>query len=353
MPSDLIQSYFAAFSKPVLDSFFSTIDKWELSIVLDAIKSAGISPGSKKTFSDLPTAVLYHILSAVPLFESSELLHLIEEHPPAFISLGWPVELPPGLLLLLFNEKREIRTWAHQQMVGCSSIDKDKFLGSYELVFQSITAALTSGARTPSLQADVNHTAHRPLRKYFTMSPSALWSGLQSFLRVLPSTLTESENSTGRAFRHAIIGHLHDKGSRAYTFCICPSAFELSIIDFPDVLRAFVFLIKKHGKFLWQGEDYDFPQVVFDSIKDNSMYLRLIQDSDSNPIQQSWFVQWFQVYLNSLNDTPIFGDVLRKIVGFACEELQHERFKDKRPSILASTLTVSLLYSTFSSKLIP
>lgn len=123
------------------------------------------------------------------------------------------------------------------------------------------------------------------------------------------------------------------------------STFESNVTDFPDVLRGFIYLIKKHGRLLWKGEEYDFPQVVFDSIKDNTMYLRLIQDSESSPIQQPWFVQWFQVYLYSLNDMPIFGDVLRKIVGFACEELQHERFKDKRPSIMASILTVSVSYN--------
>lgn len=223
--SYFMPSYFAAFSKPVLDSFFSTIDKWELRIVLDAIQSTGISLGSKKNFSDLPTAVLFHILSAVPLFENLEILQLIQEHPPAFISSGWPVDVPPGLLLLLFNEKREIRTWAQQQMAGCASIDKDKFQGSYEIVFQSVTAALTSGAYTPSLQSDINHAAHRPLGEYFTMTPPALWSGLQNFLRVLPTTLMESENSTARVFRHAIIGHLHDKGSRA-------SAFHISLFYF-------------------------------------------------------------------------------------------------------------------------
>lgn len=213
--SDMMQRYFAAFSKPVLDSFFSTIDKWELRIVLAAIKGAGISSGSKKTFSDLPTPILYHILLSVPLLESSELLQVLQEHPPAFISLGWPTAVPPGLLLLLFHEKTEIRTWAQQQMVGCLPIDKDKFVNSYEVVFQSVATALTSGTLTPSLQPDANHSSHRPLGEYFTMPPSALWSGLQSFLRALPIALMGSENFTARAIRHAIIGHLHDKGPRA------------------------------------------------------------------------------------------------------------------------------------------
>jgi SEN1 N terminal len=211
---NLLQSYFAAFSKPALDLFFSTVDKWEVCIVLDAIKCAGVTPGSKKSFSDLPTPVLYHVLAAVPLFESPEIIHVLQEHPPAAISLGWPVAVPPGLLLLVFHEKTEIRTWAQQQLVGCSTVDRDNFLGSYETMFQAVATALT-GSLTPSPRPDSNHKPTRPLGEYFTMSPSALWSGLHSFLRALPPTLIASESRTARVFRHAIIGHLHDRGSRA------------------------------------------------------------------------------------------------------------------------------------------
>lgn len=115
--------------------------------------------------------------------------------------------------------------------------------------------------------------------------------------------------------------------------------------DFADVLRAFIYLVKKYDKSFWKGEVHDFPQVVFDSIKDNPVYLRLVQDLDPNLTQQPWFMQWFQAYLNSLSDMPIFDEVLKKIVGFACEELQHERFRDKRPVVMASILCVSLSYN--------
>lgn len=100
-------------------------------------------------------------------------------------------------------------------MVGCPPLDEDKFVDGYEVVFQSVAAALTSGALTPSLKSDVDHNSRRLLREYFIMPPCALWSGLQNFLRALPTTLMGSESPTARAIRHAIIGHLHDKGSRA------------------------------------------------------------------------------------------------------------------------------------------
>ena len=71
--------------------------------------------------------------------------------------------------------------------------------------------------------------------------------------------------------------------------------------------------------------------------------MRLVQEVDVNTPQQPWFTEWFQAYLRSLWDLRNFGDVLKKVVRFMCEELQHERFKDKQPIMMMSILTVRLL----------
>ncbi|KAF8516825.1 SEN1 N terminal-domain-containing protein [Hysterangium stoloniferum] len=316
------ETYFAAFSKPVLDEFFLIIDKWEAAVILNAVQRAGITFGSKRSVSDVPSAVFYHILISIPVFQMPEILQLLEEHPPAFHASGWPNELPPGLLLLLFHQKMEVRTWSQQQVFGCSAISEDKFTGGYETVFRALVAALSLGMdrlATPSPLSDI--ISGRNLQNYLSVSTSALWSGLQTFLRILPSGFLKSENRIAHKFCHAIVGHLHDK-----------------IPHFPDILRAFIYLVKKHGKILWEGEDLDYPQVIFDSIKDNPAYISLIQDMDTNASQQAWFLEWFHAYLNSLEGMNIFEEVVKKIAGFACEELQHERFENKRPMIMASIL---------------
>lgn len=102
--------------------------------------------------------------------------------------------------------------------------------------------------------------------------------------------------------------------------------------------------MKKLGKSLWEGEDPDYPQIVFDSVKDNPAFIHLIQDTDPRNTQQPWFLEWFQSYICSLWELPIFEDMLRKLVGFMCEELQHERFEDKRPMIMASILAVRVVF---------
>lgn len=103
-----------------------------------------------------------------------------------------------------------------------------------------------------------------------------------------------------------------------------------------------LFLLKRLNTGLWKGEAPEFPQVVFDAIKDNPSYIKLIEEVvplDDKP----WFLSWFGEYLLSLKDSDsgIFGDVLAKIVDLLCEELQHERFKEVRPVVMFAAIRVS------------
>ena len=91
----------------------------------------------------------------------------------------------------------------------------------------------------------------------------------------------------------------------------------------------------------WIGEGPEFPQVVFDAVKDNPSFSQLLQNMGS-PAECPWFLSWFGEYLHTIHDLPAYGEVFVKIVDFLCEETQHERFRDARPSIMASALHVSL-----------
>lgn len=101
-----------------------------------------------------------------------------------------------------------------------------------------------------------------------------------------------------------------------------------------------LFLLKRLNAGLWNGEAPEFPQVVFDAIKDNPSYTKLIEEVvplDEKP----WFLFWFGEYLLSLKDSGIFGDVLAKVVDLLCEEFQHERFKEVRPMVIFAATRVS------------
>lgn len=109
---------------------------------------------------------------------------------------------------------------------------------------------------------------------------------------------------------------------------------------FPIILDCFNVLLKRLSDELWNGESPEYPQVVFDSIKDNPSFLNLIQSTD--PLRENFQpLGWFGAYIDTLRGKPVYSEVLAKMADFMCEELQHERFKDTRPVIMVSAVKVS------------
>jgi len=116
--------------------------------------------------------------------------------------------------------------------------------------------------------------------------------------------------------------------------------FGISFTDFVDILRCLLFLLKRLNDGIWHGEGPEYPQVVFDAVKDNPSYSQLLQSVDPGG-DRPWFLSWFSEYLQTLRDLPVYGDVLAKMVDFMCEELQHERFQEARPTIMIAATRVS------------
>ena len=95
------------------------------------------------------------------------------------------------------------------------------------------------------------------------------------------------------------------------------------------------------GKQFWVGEGPEFPQVVFDSIKENQFFLELLQNIRSSQ-ERPWFLVWFSEYLHTIRDIPAYWEVLARGIDFLCEETQHERFRSARPLTMISGTRVSL-----------
>ena len=125
-------------------------------------------------------------------------------------------------------------------------------------------------------------------------------------------------------------------------FIIAHLLLKLSNVlsDFPDVFRCFLLLLKRLGINFWQGEGHEFPQVVFDAVKDNPSYCDLLNTINGRG-ERPWFLAWFSEYLQTIRYLPIFGEILAKMVDFMCEEWQHERFQDARPVIMMTATQVS------------
>jgi senataxin len=112
------------------------------------------------------------------------------------------------------------------------------------------------------------------------------------------------------------------------------------LLDFADVLQCFIFLLRRLKADLWFNEEPDYPQVVLDSIKDNSCFTDLMRGLNSQD-REPRLLLWFSDYLHSIWTWQIFDNVLVKMVDFLCEELQHERFQDARPVAMVVAADVS------------
>ncbi|EGN98396.1 hypothetical protein SERLA73DRAFT_109860 [Serpula lacrymans var. lacrymans S7.3] len=326
-------TYFGAFSDSVIKNFYESFDAWELSMVIDALSRAGVNvqaPSNSHSLDRVPSTITYRMVSNMHILRDKRVLPLIRSCPP---TLGWPTDPPPpGLFPLMVDESAEVRQWAKNQASKCKNVPilKDHFVPAHEIALDAVAGAFTSNINSRESQnGSVNiipssltsSTSSMNLQSFpYASNASDLWPGFCAILRLIPSDLLVSSSHRNIDLRRIITGHLHDVGPH-----------------FPEILRCLLFLLKRLGNGLWQGEGPEFPQVVFDAIKDNPSYCSLVQTVDVTT-EKPWYLSWFTEYLNSLRELPIFGDVLAKMVDFLCEELQHERFEDARPMAMLAAV---------------
>ena len=121
--------------------------------------------------------------------------------------------------------------------------------------------------------------------------------------------------------------------------------------DFPDIMKSFLVLLKQRVNLLWRvpvhaavpildSSDFSHPSIVFDAIKDNSAFLKLVeaQTETQKQLTNVWALTWLTPFAKSVATTKqtegssaTFSDVLAKMAAFTLEELQHARFKNISP----------------------
>ncbi|OBZ71655.1 putative ATP-dependent helicase C29A10.10c [Grifola frondosa] len=103
-------------------------------------------------------------------------------------------------------------------------------------------------------------------------------------------------------------------------------------------------MLRRIGPDTWEGEGPEYLHVVFNSIKDNTRYAEMLQGRQ-NVHKDDWYLKWIDIYVQTIGNLPVFKDILPSVLQFLCEELQHERFKEVRPTamIVASRLLSAIL----------
>ncbi|KAJ6508793.1 SEN1 N terminal-domain-containing protein [Mycena sanguinolenta] len=299
-------TYFGAFSADVLQGFYQSFEVWELGTVLEEITG--------RTLASASPGIAYRIVSNLTILQDPRILSIIHSEPLT-APHNWPSDpVPPGLLVLLLDEGSGVREWAEKQVSRSKvkPIAKDKFLPSHVTALDAVLKALDQ-SETPFS---------------FAKDPRVLWSGFRTVLNLVPV----EDLRTGAIYR-AVKGHLHDTGSH-----------------FEYILLCFEYLTTHLARTFWEAEGPDYPQIIFDSIKENSSFSEMLLQPTSSSAEHPR-LSWCSVYLAAIEGQPAQAEVIAKMADFLCEELQHERFRDARPAI---TVTAIKLFSgLYQQKALP
>lgn len=156
---------------------------------------------SSSTLNDIPPAVLCHVFTNLDVFLNPEILKVVRSKIPASSSIMLPVDpYPPGLLLLVFDQDQNSRTWARSHLRVASQLAKDQLAGHYLKVLESAVAVLSD--RLPSLSFP------------FSKDQIILWSGFGLMLRSIPNEYYATAHGRQIEFNRIVLGHVHDNGPR-------------------------------------------------------------------------------------------------------------------------------------------
>ncbi|KAJ7784568.1 SEN1 N terminal-domain-containing protein [Mycena metata] len=289
-------TYFGAFDATTMVGFYESFEAWELSTLLEDIAGEGLASA--------PPAMGYRIVSNLTILQDHRILSIIHSAPPTSSIDSWPSDpIPPGILILLADEASGVRSWAEKQAARSAPLSKDTFSPSHLTALEAVVGTLdpASASGTPFS---------------FAKNPHDLWWGFSTMLRWVPV----EDLKTGAIYR-VVQRHLHDTGSH-----------------FEYILRCFELLTGHVTASFWQEEGPEYPQIIFDAIKENSSFSELLLGPSSSSSARHPCLMWCSVYLSAIEGQPAQGDVIAKMANFLCEELQHKRFGDARPAIMLTAI---------------
>ncbi|KAF9267418.1 hypothetical protein L218DRAFT_984944 [Marasmius fiardii PR-910] len=304
-------TYFGSFSSLVLDNFWSSFGEWELQSIMEKLSFMGLDANSADTTSSIPSTLAYRMVTNLVVFQDARIQSIIHKMPPTEPFVTWPKDpIPPGILALLVDENPAVRRWALAQSTTASRIP----IASNDLVpsFRKVAIIVVSSVGNKD-----GTLGPSSFRLNASSDPAVFWRGLHDLIRFIHPDYLLSNDSDD--LRHFTTGHLHDNGP-----------------EFEHILRCFILILKRTGSRLWSGEDPEYPQVVFDALKDNSSFIGLLQaESLANPDRPPSAISWSIEFLDTIRDRPVYPEVFAQLAEFMCGELQHDRFGDSRPVFIA------------------
>ena len=112
--------------------------------------------------------------------------------------------------------------------------------------------------------------------------------------------------------------------------------------DFQEVFKAFAVILssKRLGPMIWSDESDEYPQVIFNTIKDNQAFTKTLETIQ--PDEKHWSVGWLEVFVKTLAKHHVLSTLFPLVIQYLCEELQHERYGAVRASAVCVAVKVGI-----------
>jgi senataxin len=191
--------------------------------VHEGLTRAGISLDNvqgQTNHPELPSILLYHILSNLYILLDPRILSLIRSYPLSENQYGWDPSIPPpGIFLLMVHECPPVREWARGQVSKFTlvPIPNDRFITPFSVILEPLVTALTGG-RAVSLSPNTLSLPDSPIAAFsLTSDLTQLWTGFGALMRLVPPEYLASNQAIKVDLRRFVIGHLHDTGPRQFS----------------------------------------------------------------------------------------------------------------------------------------
>lgn len=327
--------YLAAFPEQTLAAFFAEFNKWELSEVLEDIARSSKTSSQALPLTSLSSATLYRMVSNWVIFSDKRILAYFATHEMPDTLSGWPdASVPPGLLVFLTIEFKHLRRWAVSRASKSSIISLEALNDSYLLAIDMIHEAMQ---RQLGTDAKLDSRKQEPFS--FAQS-SDFWMGLNAALRLLPPQWLKGSFGLPLEFRHTILSHLRVQTSCKEFLDAVLTVTHLSA-DFTHVFDCFKYLIHRLGKDMWGGETPGFPVTIFQTVKTNPSFERLLHFINPSSSHSPYFA-WFQEFLSTIREHNVYGDTLLSVIDFLFEKDRDANFHELRPTLRKCALDVRM-----------
>jgi SEN1 N terminal len=222
--------FFGAFTEETLTTFWADFNSWQLEMVRTTLKNAKLIPNtSSRTLNDVPLPIVYQIFTNLDILTNPDIFSIIHSSMPSMPTVTLPIDpLPPGILLLAFDEDEKSRIWARSHLKASNILTNDQLTGPYFRVLESIVGAV-------SVKRDTD------ISFLFSSDLSVLWSGVSHVLRILPSEYFMTAKARQLEIHRLVFGHLHDHGPRQWLFYPCLSTLLTKAMPFTSHLHNSLF----------------------------------------------------------------------------------------------------------------